>query len=329
MAGDMLEVSSKSFSKVLFSGSGIAVDACLDRAGGIRIHEEQKHAMALLLEKTATTLFHLDVAEDTLYYAQVLVGGTRVERKIEHITDVLHRARDGEDPEGRRFAQALLEARGRKADGRIRYRGRIFTQSACWNQMDYRSLMDERGKVYAVVGSNVLLLDGQEAEPEEDASGMAQLYEGDQLVQRVDSQLRGLTAGEKGVMFLLSIRNFVQRVDVEPKLASFYLRAVVEAIRSDFRGKDILGRVREDVFLIFICGNTSIDIIERRAQRIIDLCQRVPLLDGQAPLCNVGVAASSSNRQQFGIMLGQAESALAAAKERGDNQYRLFEEEKY
>ena len=81
--------------------------------------------------------------------------------------------------------------------------------------------------------------------------------------------------------------------------------------------------------MIFICGNTSIDIIERRAQRIIDLCRRVPVLGAHSPGCNVGATASSSNRQQFSIMLKQAEEALKAAIQRGQNQYRLFDEEKY
>ena len=328
MAGKMLEVSSKSFSKVLFSGSGIAVDACLDRAAGIRLHDEQQQAMYLLLEKTGNTLFVIDVSENSLYYIQVMADGTRVERKIADILDVLHEARDGEDPEGQKFAQALLEARGKKTTGALKYRGRVFTQSAHWNQMNYRSLVDEQGQVYAVVGSNTVLMDVP-MEEQDGSSNATQIYEGEQLAQRVDSQLKSLVPGEKGVMFLLSITNFRQRADVEPKMANFYLRSVAEAIRSDFRGEDILGRVRENVFLIFICGSTSIDVIERRAQRIIDICQRVPMFGGQTPLCNVGATASGSNRQQFSVMLKQAEVALAAAKGRGDNQYRLFEEEKY
>ena len=326
MAGKMLEFSSESFSKVLFSGSGIAVDACLDRAAGLRVHDEQQQAMFLLLEKTGNTLFVLDVEEDSLYYIQVLADGTRVERKVSHIVDVLHEARDGEDPEGRKFAQALLEARGKKTTGSLRYQGRVFTESVHWNRLDYRSLVDEGGKVYAIVGSNALLL---HAAAGEDGSHVAQIYEGEALAQRVDSRINALAAGEKAVMFLLSIGDLSEESGLEPKMANFYLRGVAEAIRSDFREEDILGRVRDCVFMIFICGNTSIDIIEKRAQRIIDLCQRVPVIGGHPPKCNVGATASSSNRQQFSIMLRQAEEALQAASQRGQNQYRLFEEEKY
>lgn len=327
MSENVLEFSSKSFSRVLFSGSGIAVDACLDRADGIRVHDEQQQALFLLLEQTGAVLFLFDIAEDSLYYLQVLSDGSRLERKITNFVDALHKARDSVEPRGRVFAQALLEAKGKKVDGTVKYWGKVFTQSVCWNKMSYRSLVGEKGKIYAVVGHNSVV----EHSPEEDEETrkISQLYEGEALAQRVNAHLRGLRPGEKGVMFLLSINNFMHGPEVEQRLANFYLRAVAEAIRSDFRSEDILGRVRENVFLVFICGEISIDIIERRAQRIIDLCQRVPLLEGKTPMCNIGVVASSSNRQVFDVMLKQAESAMAVARERGDNQYRLFEEEKY
>ena len=328
MSEKILEFSQEGYSKVLFSGSGISVDACLDRADGIRVHDEQQQALFLMLEQTGNVLFLFDIVEDSMYYLQVLPDGTRLERKISQFVDALHAARDSAEPRGQGFAQALLEARGRKTNGTVRYWGRVFTQNACWSQMSYRSLVDEKGKVYAVVGYNSIL-GGASEEPQGEGCRMAQLYEGDRLAQKVNGRLQSLHPGEKGVMFLLSIKNYVPDSNLEPRMASSCLRAIVEAIRSDFRGEDILGRVRENVFLVFICGETSIDIIERRAQRIIDLCQRVPMMEGQVPLCNVGAVASSSTRQIFEVMLKQAESALAVAKERGDNQYRLFEEEKY
>lgn len=328
MAENILEFVSKGFSKVLFSGSGISVDACLDRSDGIRVHDEQLQALFLLLEQTGSVLFCFDVEEDCLYYIEVLSDGTRLERKIADFVKALHAARDSVEPEGKVFAQALLEARGKKTSGTVKYRGKVFTQTVCWNKTSYRSLANERGDVYAIVGYNDVLEESfGESRAEASKSG-DRIYEGKDLEQMVSARLRSLQIGEKGVLFLLSINNFDDS-GTSGRMAGFYLRAVAEAIRSDFRGEDIIGRIREDVFLVFICGETSIDIIERRAQRILDLCQRVPMAEGRPTICSLGVAASGSGRQQFSVMLRQAETALAAAKDRGDNQYRLFEEEKY
>ena len=329
MAENILEFTSKGFSKVLFSGSGISVDACLDRADGIRVHDERQQALFLLLEQTGSVLFCFDVEEDSLYYLEVLSDGTKLERKISDFVKALHAARDSVEAEGQVFAQALLEARGKKTSGTVRYRGKVFSQTVCWNKASYRSLANEKGEVYAIVGYNDVLEEDFSESNEDPSRSMDKLYEGEALAQRVTTRLRGLQIGEKGVLFLFSIRNFAESHDPAGRMTSFYLRAIVEAIRSDFRGEDIIGKVRENVFLVFICGETSIDIIERRAQRILDICQRVPMTEGSPTLCNVGVAASSSGRQQFAVMLKQAETALAAAQERGDNQYRLFEEEKY
>lgn len=326
MSEKVLEFKAKGFSMVLFSGSGIAVDSCLDRADGIRVHDEQQQALFLLLEQTGKVLFLFDLAEDCLYYLQVLPDGTRLERKIPEFVDALHKARDSVEPRGKEFAQALLEAKGKKANGTVKYWGKVFSQNPGWNQLSYRSLLDEKGNVYAVVGYNTVL----EPEPaKEENHQLTQLYEGEQLAGIVNARLRGLRAGEKGVMFLLSINNFRPDSEAEQRVASVYLRAVAEAIRSDFRSEDILGRVEENLFLVFICGNTSIDIIERRAQRIIDICQRIPMMGGQSPMCNVGAVATSSSRQIFEIMLKRAKSALTTAIGRGENQYRLFEEERY
>ena len=133
MAENILEFTSKGFSKVLFSGSGISVDACLDRADGIRVHDERQQALFLLLEQTGSVLFCFDVEEDSLYYLEVLSDGTKLERKISDFVKALHAARDSVEAEGQVFAQALLEARGKKTGGTVRYRGKVFSQTVCWN----------------------------------------------------------------------------------------------------------------------------------------------------------------------------------------------------
>ena len=108
-----------------------------------------------------------------------------------------------------------------------------------------------------------------------------------------------------------------------------HVRSAAEAVRADFRNEDILGQVQDNAYVIFMCGNMTIDVIERRAQRMIDLCQRLPMLKLAGVSCSVGIAATSSKHQHYDAMFKQAQIALAEAARHGSNQYRLFEDEKY
>ena len=303
-----------------FSGAGIR---------GLTGQEEQG-GFLFLLEKTGTLLFSFRLEDDSLSFLQVSSRGERLECTVEGFTDCLQRASHDTGQGVAKAAQSLLEAKEKQAEGTVRYHGSLFSNSVKECQLDYRSLEDEAGKVYAVIGHAVpvgAVLGRDREKPAE--WGRFAFYQEEEMEGEVNSCLARLQQGEKGILFLVSILDVKENASSQ-KEKNAYFRAIVEAIQSDFRGEDILGQAGRDCLAVFLCGHVSIDIIERRAQRIIDLCVRVPNSDAKNFSCNIGISATSVGRKRYDAMLKEAREALGAIMLiHGKNQYRLFEEEKY
>lgn len=330
-----MEIPSERFSQVLFSGIGTPLDAALKRGAGVRLCQERAQALDMMLERTAATLFAFDIEEDTLYFLQVSADGTRDERKIRNFHALLDMAVHGKEPEGRRFAEAMREAiRGPREDI-VEFYGSIFSEEPHWNRVNYRSIPAPDGIVASIVGYSCII-DGERHGEIMRATSMmdgvlgAQTADGQELAERINTRLRIIQQGEKGTLFLIDLTNYRETVaKLTDANTGGFLHAVSDSILSDFRGEDILGQVSENLFVLFICGRTSLDIIERRAQRIIEQVHRVSVQGFEGINVSVGVAATGTPGGRYRTLYSRAASALQIAKSHGENNYRVyFEEEK-
>jgi diguanylate cyclase (GGDEF)-like protein len=330
-----LRIPSEKFSQVIFSGAGTPIDAALKRGAGVRLVEERAQALDMMLQKTSATLFSFDIEEDTLYFLKVSMDGKREERKVRNFHAVLDIAVRGKEPEGRRFAEAFREAiRGPREDV-VEFYGCIFTKEPHWNRVVYRSLPAADGIVASIVGYSCIIDVERHGEIVHASSVLekmaaAQTSERQAIAERVNARLRILQPGEKGTIFLIDLTNYSEIAEHHKDAnASGFLHAVTDSILSDFRGEDILGQVSESLFVLFICGHTSLDIIERRAQRIIELVHRVSIQGFEDILVSIGVAATGTQGVRYRTLYSRAATALDTAKTHGENNYRVyFEEEK-
>ena len=331
-----MEIPSEGFSKVLFSGIGMTLDASLSRGAGIRLMQEREQSLAMMLQKTAITVFSFDIEEDTLYFERVLPDGTREERKVRNFNAVLDMAAHGKEPEGRRLAEALREAIRGPKDDTVEFYGSLFYEAPHWNRVSYRSLPAEDGIVASIVGfSRIVDAEHHGETTLEEAAAMPYqtMYHtprGAEIETDINRRLRALAGGEKGTVFLIELTNYRKLVEEHPAAnPNGFLRAVTDSILSDFRGEDILGQISENIFVLFICGRTSLDIIERRAQRVIELVHKVSMHGFEDTHVSVGVAATGTPGSLYTTLYHRAELALDTAKEHGENNYRVyFEEEK-
>jgi len=332
-----MEIPSEGFSKVLFSGVGMTLDASLSRGAGIRLMQEREQALEMMLQKSAVTVFTFDIEEDTLYFQRVLPDGTREERKVRNFNAVLDMAARGKEPEGRRMAEALREAIRGPKDDVVEFYGSLFYDAPHWNRVAYRSLPADDGIVASIVGFSRIVDAEHHGETTLEATSSTTPYQamyhtprGAEIETDINRRLRVLSGGEKGTIFLIELTNYHELVESHPGAnPNGFLRSVTDSILSDFRGEDLLGQISENVFVLFICGRTSLDIIERRAQRVIELVHKVSMHGFEDTTVSLGVAATGTPGALYTTLYHRAELALTTAKDRGENNYRVyFEEEK-
>ena len=145
-----------------------------------------------------------------------------------------------------------------------------------------------------------------------DGSSLTAIQDEDALSERIDDDLEKLATGEKGILFEVMIDGFsnMERSFGRRKMDN-YMHAVMNALMTDFRLQDVICRISEDRFIVFMCGMLTVDIIERRAQRIIEIfMQENNGRIGRQPLsCRMGVAVGN-RKSMYVELLKQAEKAI-------------------
>ena len=77
---------------------------------------------------------------------------------------------------------------------------------------------------------------------------------------------------------------------------------------------------------VFISGRISIDIIEKRAQRILDLFLRVQPQDYATVSFSMGISVTGLPAETFDHMVEEAEEAMLSARRFGPNRCRMYDE---
>ena len=287
--------------------------------------------MRVFLERTNVVAYRYDVAKDetTLWYAAP-GEEMKVERQQNFYDYFANKVLA--DPDQREdVLTRLKEACRRVRDDIVEYRVKTPDGSPLWRRTSYRSMATADGKVYAVVGlledlqNTTRMLERQEANLKRDPQ--TRLFERDGLELLVNHQLMELSRGEKGVLFVVGIDNYERLYEALGESAcNGYIGTLSDSVRADFRGVDVFGRVNEEEVAVFISGRISIDIIEKRAQRILDLFLRVQPQDYASISFSMGISVTGSSSMTFSRMVQEAEEAMLSARRFGPNRCRMYDE---
>ena len=286
----------------------------------------------LLLEKINMMSYEYDVETDHLFYTRMTPEHEIVEKEVSGFRQLLEN-RLYVDENRQKVLEKFQTACKKPVASKMEFCAQFFEEYR-WYRSCYKSRADNDGQIYAIIGYTVNIQ--QEVAEREQLMESAQrdpltkLYNREMTERLVNDRLTHLEPGEKGVLFLLDIDNFKKINDDFGHMAGDgFLRAITEAIRADFRGDDVLGRIGGDEFVIFLHGFVSIDAIEKRAQRIIDMFLRLPVEAAGGITCSVGIIATGKSSATYEELVPKADEALYSAKNRGKNRYRLYGEDKY
>ncbi|MBR2216290.1 MAG: diguanylate cyclase [Selenomonadaceae bacterium] len=315
--------SGQPFSRISYSGAAFYGDATLGRVAAARVWQQKTVGNELLLAKLGVAVFVIDIATDTLYYQRILPDGNRVERKIAGFAAILQDLREGQDADIRKAAEAISHAMQQETQDEVRFRGSLFDERLQQLEIVFRSTIGAGGKVESVAGYVMSsdAIDHLHWHENKAASREAPPCDEEELRQLVNSGLNKLRPGEKGVLFLIDMR---PPAGEESETDCPLIPPLTKAIRGDFRRDDIVGKLSPGRLALFMCGKASMDIIERRAQRLLELCSTLPAAKETPWRYSIGVAHSVSLAVDFDKLVAKAEEALTLAKKQGHNEYRLY-----
>lgn len=129
-----------------------------------------------------------------------------------------------------------------------------------------------------------------------------------------------------GALVILDMDNFKQVNDnYGHKCGDQLLKRSGMMLQSLCRGKDVVGRIGGDEFLIFMPGLTSREVLGERLNMILDSAERIWPDDNKIELTWSAGAAFTVNSRRFEDVFNLADQALYQAKNSGRNCYRISE----
>lgn len=130
-----------------------------------------------------------------------------------------------------------------------------------------------------------------------------------------------LSAGEKGILFILDIDHFKKINDQYGHYAGdCVLTETAKILRTVFGTQNVVGRLGGDEFIVFLKGEVSYGEAESRYWQIRTAAKSIQLPDGSTDVVTFSVgAASAQEGQDFTAFYKAADASLYKVKEKGRN----------
>lgn len=127
-------------------------------------------------------------------------------------------------------------------------------------------------------------------------------------------------------MLMVDINNIREIADrYSHKIAEDIICVFADSLKNCFRKSDILARYERDEFIIFIVDAPSVEILEKRCERLLRELRRMN--EGGIELeCSIGAAISDKENRDVMELMEKSDKALYEAKQKGKNKYAIYQE---
>jgi len=230
-------------------------------------------------------------------------------------------------------AIAFFNIRAREVDEKVQvdyirfinYQGEYL-----WYQIKGRLMLDDYDEPDLLYGT-LTYIDEETKKKDElnqtTRDRLTQLLNGDAVIKAVEEYLPTIPKEVIPNLMIVDIDDFYSLVKIYGDVVGDgVLTEVAKILRKAFRGTDIIGRVDNDRFVIFMKGVRAPNVLLERASYICQTVKEVwsDYKEGCALSVSVGIASIYANEADFQKLYGKALLALCDAKESGKDTYILY-----
>lgn len=277
--------------------------------------------------RTGAVDFVYEVGSDTMRYRMPGDGDTQ---EISPFLSVV-KSGNAENPDAVEEIKNVLSESGAKS-GSIETMASLWKSDASFNRIVFQRIDSPDGAVVVGYADDISdeSVERERIKKEGEKDKLTGLYVRDTLVKLIEFELGALAPGEKGVIFYFDVDSFAEFNTAHGRPAGdSFLRAVASLLRTEFRGVDLLSRIGPDEFAVFFRGYLTIDVIERRAQHLLDSVRHLQSELTETASCSMGISVTGSPRENSEMLLEHAGQALKSVKKYGGNRYRMFDNDRY
>lgn len=306
------------------------MEDCSDRIEAQRKQTVQDQLYQILLDETGTIVFDFNTLDDlfTYYEPAKLEGKVKGKRfaAIKGITENFDQLGFIAQEDRSKFAGVFSELSKQPGTREILLKVPVEGYPRRY-QAFYKSICDESGKVFRIVGKIEDIDDEMERLEKIKAKAMydalcVDVYNKATTEALIKDELEDSTAG---ALMMLDVDDFKGINDRLGHLfGDEFLKRLASILKNTFRDTDIVGRYGGDEFFVFI-KHGGAALAEKKGQQLLEKIAAMEVPEIGSVKSSVGVAAVNPQNRRYSQIMKQADSALYAAKNRGKNCVVIFD----
>lgn len=153
---------------------------------------------------------------------------------------------------------------------------------------------------------------------------MTEVYNRMTTIKLVEEWLKNNESGN--ALIMLDVDNFKQINDTYGHITGdLLIGKFADILKGTFRVNDIIGRMGGDEFVVFMSGIDNTEIVVKKCRYIADKLSAITIGDDVNVSCSFGVALSPQHGRTFEKLYECADKALYEAKNKGKNQYSIYQ----
>ncbi len=195
-----------------------------------------------------------------------------------------------------------------------------------YTRMVYHVVKAKKDEPIFVIGKGIDVHEQKVFEERSQKDLLTNCYNKISSEQIIELKLKSAPNGEHA-LFMIDIDNFK---GINDNLGHFFgdevLKEIAEGLRSVFRGADIIARVGGDEFSVFIENVQDINILKKKAEKILNIYNKTYSgeYNSYSISGSVGVAVYPTSGSTFEELYQNADKALYRAKAMGKNRYVFY-----
>ena len=285
----------------------------------------------IIMDQTTDIIFEWDIANDTLMFSsnwekkfgyrpimnnvstEILINSRIYKDDINMFIDIMRNTANG-------TPYSETEFRIAKADGQY-----IWCKIRATLQTDADSRPSKAIGVIIDIDNERKQEEALREKAEKDV--LTDLYNKGTTQELIEKALlKASKANEMCALYLLDIDNFKEINDIYGHLSGdVILSDIARALRKQFRGDDIIGRVGGDEFAVFIKNISDMNIVEEKAKAILHALTNTYKGENEYDLsCSIGISISPRDGEEFRDLYRSADIALYHSKKLGKNTFSMY-----
>ena len=200
-----------------------------------------------------------------------------------------------------------------------------------WYRLQGIVMYDDTGTPYQIIGKTIDIDASKQQflklQEEANRDNLTQLFNTSALAEKSDALLRKKAPEEEAALLLLDLDHFKILVDHYGRLVADTVLSQTAVILNDVFPAQLVGRIDNDQFVVFLPSIQSKEDIEKKAQEVCNLIHAIEVKDTPdfSVSCSIGYFSTKETKDfTFEIMLLRANVALRTIKSKGGNGVEIY-----